>query len=109
MAIASPILIQLGLSFIIATLKLIIEPNNFNDGIIFILKSPNRNISFNLKNGIFYADSMAINRKPFNSDFKFIAKCINDFALKIEVDSEFKVIPSPSLCKKDSKNGKLIF
>ena len=108
MTIASPVLTNLFLSFIVATLRLTVEPGE-DSGVIFSLISPNRNISFKLKDKILFADSTGINRNPIEGEFRFSVRCLNDFALKLEVNEDSKVIPSPSLCKKESRNGRFIF
>ncbi|KAE9552084.1 hypothetical protein FO519_004710 [Halicephalobus sp. NKZ332] len=107
MTVTSPVLIQLVLSFIVATLRFTVEPGG-DSGVVFSLISPNRNISFKLKDGVLFADSTSINRNPVEGEFRFSVRCLNDFALKLEVNDDSKVIPSPSLCKKESKNELLI-
>uniref|UniRef100_A0A7E4US38 Cadherin domain-containing protein n=1 Tax=Panagrellus redivivus TaxID=6233 RepID=A0A7E4US38_PANRE len=110
---AAPSLVPLTVSLFVATLRLIIDPvpDIPPNAVAFALISPNRNISFSIRDGLLFADSTPISKSPLTNEgttFNFSARCLNDFALKLEANADSKVIPSPSLCRKLAQSSLLI-
>lgn len=116
MLLPSPLLLHLTSSFVISTLRLTVEPENYEefrwtDALVtpFILISPNRNISFSLRGASFLADELPLSTVPPDepSPKRFIisARCEHGFALRVHVGEAEKTFPSPSFCANHGMNG----
>lgn len=117
MLLPSPLLLHLTSSFVISSLRLIIEPENFDDfrqkdALVtpFILISPNRNISFSLRGASVLADTLPLATvmpdEASPRQFLISARCYHGFALRIHVGEDERTIPSPSFCASHGMNGK---
>jgi hypothetical protein len=120
---AAPLLLHLTSSFLISTLRLVVEPEDYASLVDqessiqtpFILISPNRNISVSLRGRTILADGLPLISTGSSQIFEpsdgngitITARCQHSFAFRLSVGEFERTIASPSFCANHGMNGEL--
>ncbi|KAI6182868.1 hypothetical protein M3Y97_00426900 [Aphelenchoides bicaudatus] len=112
----SPLLLHLTASFLISTLRMQIEPENYIDGVVqtpLILISPNRNISLGLHGNVVLADGLPLSGEQSSTStnergITIMARCEHGFAFRLNVGDLERTIGSPSFCANHGMNREFV-